>query len=153
MNNIYPEDANIIDIIASLPGIKNVSSNLSFSSDPDSVHILFNVYKEDKGLFLLTRCIDRRYWKYGHKWKIELSVGDMFKNNILPTTYNLCSYDKINEATMQSKDLIKNINYHLNHEVFLSGYNLNREDFRKSYISYMRHKKLKEINERNKDEY
>lgn len=146
MNNVYPIHTNIIDIISSLPGISNVTSNLNNFDNKDSILIFFNVSKTDKGLFLLTRCCDRRYWRYGDKWTIELIVGDTMENNILPITYVLNSGDvKGDEAINQSFNLMDNINHHLNHDAFLYGYNLDRNLFLKSYISYERKKKLKNI--------
>jgi hypothetical protein len=146
--NVYPENTNLIDVITSLPGINNVSSNLSFFGESDTLNIFFHVSKNcDKGLFLLTRCCDKRYFQYGHNWKIELSVADQYKNNTLPICYMLSSYKVTGKnAEKQAKALVDNINYHLNHSLFLSGYELDREEFRKNFISYQRKKKLNNIN-------
>lgn len=143
MNIVYPDNINIIDVISSLPGIINVSSNFSFDYRLD---VFFNVKDNDKGLFLLTRCTDKRYWEYGNLWNIKLSVGDQYENDILPVTYNLYC-DEINEkiAINQSKDLIKNMNEHLNNYAFMEGYNLNKKEFETSFISYMRKKKMELI--------
>lgn len=144
---IYLTDSSLSDVISSLPGIKNVSCNTNNIANA-SLMIFFNVSGTDIGLFLLTRCCDIRYWKYGDKWKIELSIGDTIENDILPITYMLHSGEiKGENAVKQSYDLIENMNYHLNHIAFLEGFNLNRNIFVKEYLSYIRKLKLKQLND------
>lgn len=144
-NNVYPDFSKLVDVIGSLPGISNVSSNVDYFDKNESLRIFFYVSKTDNGLFFLTRCCDRRYWKFGNSWKIELSVGDQY-DKILPVTYMLSSCDvKGINAYAQSIDLIENMNHHLNHDNFLIAYNLNRDTFKRNYISYMRKLKLENI--------
>jgi len=111
----------ICDMINSLPGLKTFESCCGHGKE--SFCIYFHVYSEitDKGLFILTRCVDNRYWKYGGDWKIELYIGDsLFENKYLPIGYILHSGNVIGEkAYRQANDLIENIKYHLNHEGFI----------------------------------
>jgi hypothetical protein len=89
----------------------------------DNFKIFLKVDNKQEGLFFLTRCVDRRYWKYGYLWKIELCVGDAFYNNRLPLIYTLHSGDIIGEeAYNQSQSLVENMNYHLNHKNFIKHY-------------------------------
>lgn len=146
MNEFYND--RLDNIIASLPGIFNVTSNLDNKKNIDPIRIFFDVSSNNNtGLFFLTRCCDRRYWRYGHLWKIELSVGDMFNDNNLPITYMLHSGNVVEEeAASQATNLIANMNWHLNHTTFITGFKLKKENFIKSYISYQRKLKLKIIN-------
>lgn len=144
--NLYND--NLRDCVASLPGIFNVSSNLNDENlEYNPIRIFFEVSSTDNtGLFFLTRCCDRRYWEYGYLWKIELSVGDLFKNNELPIYYMLHSANVYgDEAMKQAIDLIDNMNHHLNHIAFMDGFELKRSNFEKSFLSYHRKKKLKSI--------
>lgn len=85
----------ILDSISSIPGIHIVQFSIGWLQ---SIKIFF--YSTDQqGLFFLTRCVDRRYFK--HNWKITLSVGDNFPSempDILPTTYLLESSSTDDEA-------------------------------------------------------
>lgn len=123
-------DKEVIDLcntMNSLPGIE--TSESCSGHGKTSLQIFFKVTNSE-GLFFLVRCADRRYWKYGHIWGIELSVGDMFNNNYLPVIYLLSSNEsKGEEAYEQVQSLIKNLNYHLNHENFLKHYNINLNKF------------------------
>ena len=107
----------------SLPGIETDESCCGHGSSKFS--IFFKVKGTDKGLFFLTRCVDRRYWKYGYLWKIELSVGDRFKDNYLPIFYELHSGPIVGEDSYnQANSLVDNLNHHLNHEAFLKEYKI-----------------------------
>lgn len=144
---VYPDNVNIVDVISSLPGIINVSSNWPFDYNDYKLDMFFNIKNDNnRGLYLLTRCTDRRYWQYGHLWNISLSVGDLYENDVLPITYNL-HCDETNEKFVrnQSKNLIRNMNEHLEHYAFMEGFNLNKKEFEISFISYMRKKKLREV--------
>jgi len=122
-------DKEVIDlcnVLNELPGIKTNESCSGHGKN--SLNIWFKVGNTNKGLFFLTRCIDRRYWKYGHFWGIDLSVGDMFNGKDLPICYRLNSGEiKGISAYKQAKSLIDNMNYHLNHEAFMKGYNLKKQ--------------------------
>lgn len=125
-------DKEIYDLfcaIDALPGI-NVSGGTSGRGN-GSVLIFFRVSSiELGGLFFLTRCCDRRYWKYGNHWSIDLSVGDVMVDNNRPTVFCLNSKDQVGEtAYKQSRDLVENMNYHINHINFMKEYNLNADNF------------------------
>jgi hypothetical protein len=127
----------------SLPGIETFCSS---SNAKNGINIWFNVKKSKQGLFFLTRCVDQRYWKYGHIWKVELSVGDMYKSrgqNQLPVHYCLHSGSVVGrQAYKQAESLIDNMNYHLNHENFIKGFEI---DLNKFKILDIRTEKLKKI--------
>ncbi len=96
------------------------------------VALFFHAY-DQQGLFFLARCCDRRYFKYGDIWKIEASVADSFDGINLPITYSLVRVikhtDKVSQIESEIYDLIDNINYHFNHENFISGFKIEREKF------------------------
>ena len=140
----------LCDAMNALPGIRTIESCCGHSGSPFS--IFFRVVEDNnKGLFFLTRCVDRRYWKYGYLWKIELGVGDMFYNtknpsevpyssdaipNELPIEYRLFSGPIVGEdAYAQAKSLVENMNYHINHENFMRGYDLDVNDFETEEIT------------------
>jgi len=122
------EVVDLCDAMNALPGIKTIDSCCGHDETPFG--IFFRVSSEE-GLFFLTRCVNRRYWKYGGLWKIELSVGDRYESgNLLPVIYHLHSGIIVGEdAYNQAKDLIKNMNAHLNVWAFLKGYDLDLDDF------------------------
>ena len=82
-----------------------------------------------KGLFFVTRCVDKRYWKHGHEWMINLSVGDTIVNGVLPTSFRLQSERIGKEAFRQSLDLVENMNHHLHHTNFKKGFGMTFDDF------------------------
>jgi len=116
----------------SLPGIETSESCCGHGKTP--FHIWFKVKATSEGLFFLTRCVDRRYWEYGHIWGIELSVGDDYKNNYLPVIYLLHSGDVVGkESYKQARSLVDNMNLHINHPAFLEYYELELEYFKLEY--------------------
>jgi hypothetical protein len=123
-------DKEVIDlcnVMNSLPGIKTSESCSGHGKTP--LNIFFKV-TDLEGLFFLMRCIDRRYWKYGNIWKVDISVGDTFNGSYLPIIYLLSSNkSKGEEAYKQSQSLIENLNYYLNHKNFLEYYNINLDKF------------------------
>lgn len=124
-------DSEVIDLcdaMNALPGINTVESCCGHGSDHFSIY--FRV-TDEKGLFFLTRCVDRRYWKYGYLWKIELSVGDtMFIGGHRPVIYHLHSGPIVGKDSYeQAQSLVQNMNDHLNMPAFLSEFNLKMEDF------------------------
>jgi len=127
-NEMDPEVVDLCNIMNSLPGVKTTES--CSGHGVDRFRIFFRV-TDEKGLFFLTRCVDNRYWKYGYLWQIDLSVGDMMKENgVRPIIYQLHSGPIVGEdAYNQAQDLIKNMNDHLNIPVFLEYFKLQIEDF------------------------
>lgn len=137
MKDLYKELTEIID---SLPGIELTVDNLSLSfskikSRWRGTMIFFHSdEKETEGLFFLTRCMDRRYWEFGHLWRIELSVGDQIHTNgDRPLTYNIYRpfiEDETEEVIdKEINSLIDNLHYHFHHNNFMSGYNMNRTKY------------------------
>ena len=123
-----PESIPLCDAMNALPGITTKECCCGHSSDNFS--IFFRVQETDAGLFFLTRCIDKRYWKYGYLWGIELSVGDVYRDKHLPVTYHLHSGPIVGEdAYQQAQSLLDNMNHHLNHENFMNGFDLDINDF------------------------
>jgi len=118
----------LCNAINALPGVKTIGSCCGHGEH--EFRIWFMVEKRQDGLFFLTRCADRRYWKYGHLWKIELSVGDLFEKKQLPIYYELHSGSIFGKrAYEQAESLVENMNYHLNHVNFMNGFELNVKDF------------------------
>lgn len=117
----------LCNTLNALPGIETDESCCGHSCSEYS--IWFKV-TDPEGLFFLTRCVDRRYWKYGYLWKIELSVGDTYRNGYLPTSYHLHSGPIVGEdAYAQADSLVENLNYHINYENFIAGFELNLEKY------------------------
>lgn len=127
-NDMDPEVINICNALNSLPGIK--TSESCSGHNKEGIRIWFTV-TDFVGLFFLSRCINNRYWKFGNSWNITLDVGDRMKDNILPTYFVLRSSDvKGKKAYKQLSDLIGNMNYHLNHNNFITGYKINVKKFK-----------------------
>jgi len=117
----------LCDAMNALPGIKTTESCCGHSSSPFS--IWFNVYSE-QGLFFLGRCASHRYWKYGYLWKIEIQVGDSYNGCLLPIAYHLSSGPIVGEdAYVQANDLVRNMIHHVQHKVFMSGFDLDIKNF------------------------
>lgn len=118
----------ICNALNSLPGIRTTEC-----CSGHNIHkpLIFFRVTNPAGIFFLTRCKDRRYWKYGHKWNIELQVGDTYENE-LPTEYLLTPISKNTKgekAVKQLNDLVNNMEYHLNHKNFMTGFNLDVSTF------------------------
>ena len=91
--------------------------------------IFFNS-TDAQGLFFLVRCVDRRYWKYGSEWNINVEVSDRIVDNILPTMYILKSTTTDEEQIkIELESMVENFEYHLNHENFKSHYDLDISEF------------------------
>lgn len=118
-----PEVVDLCKAMNALPGIHTTESCCGHGKGP--FLILFRVdEKEARGLFILVRSADRRYWKHGHRWAISLSVGDVMLHGRLPVIYALESEDKGPPSYDQAQDLVRNVEEHLHHEGFLKGYGL-----------------------------
>ena len=128
----------------SLPGIETFCSS---SNPKNGINIWFEVTNSKQGLFFLTRCVDQRYWEYGHIWKIELNVGDKYTNKKLPIHYRLHSGSVIGkEASKQAQSLIDNMNYHLNHENFIKLFDIDIDKFKQiDIVIKNREEKLKKL--------
>jgi hypothetical protein len=137
MKELYKQ---LTETINSLPGIQISGDNLSNSFDKiksswgGACLFFWSDEKDTEGLFFLTRCIDTRYWEYGHLWRIEITVGDQIHTNgDRPITYNIYRPFIENETEEQIdkeiKSLIDNMNYHFHHDNFMSGYNMDRSRY------------------------
>lgn len=137
MKELYKQ---LTETINSLPGIQISGDNLSNSFDKIKSNwggaCLFfcSDEKDTEGLFFLTRCIDTRYWEYGHLWRIEITVGDQIHTNgDRPITYNIYRPFIENETEDQIdkeiNSLIDNMNFHFHHDNFMSGYNMDRSRY------------------------
>lgn len=144
-----PEYKKLLMAIQALPGVHVTSTvftshdvNAKLEEEFDRIKkgwsgILIFLHIEEctqEGLFFLTRCIDKRYWEHGHKWRIELSVGDnLHINGDRPIHYHLFRpfQDGDNEQTIidECNSLFDNMMYHFNHDNFMSGYNMNRSEY------------------------
>ena len=116
----------LCDAMNAVKGI--ITSESCCGHGKESFSIYFKV-TSFKGLFFITRCIDSRYFKHGCKWTCDLTVGDTIVDGILPTSFYLHSEDVGEEAYKQANDLVKNMNWHLNHKNFMKGFGLDLEDF------------------------
>jgi hypothetical protein len=123
-----PECVELCDTMNCLPGIVTFESCCGHGKGPFRIWFK-KTYNWHEGLFFLTRCADGRYWKYGYKWKIVLTVGDQFEDNYLPVHYMLESEDVGADAYEQAIDLVDNMNHHLNHDNFIKHYELQLDNF------------------------
>lgn len=131
-HKIYPRLEDLFHGINALPGIEVTSSTPLNGRMRYNAFIIFFKVTSSQGLFFLTRCCDKRYWQYGDKWDIVLEVGDsMYNDGTPPITYKLQTTWRrdINQLYDEITDLYINMNYHINHQNFMSGYNLNIDDF------------------------
>jgi hypothetical protein len=137
MKELYKQ---LTDTINSLPGIELTGDNLSNSFDMiksrwSGCYIFFwSDEKDAEGLFFLTRCIDSRYWEFGHLWRVELTCSDQIHSNgDRPITYNIYRPFTENETEDQIdkeiNSLIDNMHYHFHHDNFMSGYNMDRTKY------------------------
>lgn len=135
----------LVNRLKSLKGIDVFYTNYQSSKDINDapLSIWFNV-TDNEGLFFLTRCVDRRYWEYGHIWGIDLSVGDIVVNNLLPITYRLHSGSSIFDTNTQIESLINNMDYHAKHINFIKGFKLDISGYYNS-IGSIRDRKINEI--------
>jgi hypothetical protein len=119
----------LCDAMNCLPGIQTTGSCCGHGKAASN--IWFTVGPTLTGLFFLTRCVDARYWMYGHLWEINLSVADAWDGKTLPTMFRLHSGDVVGiDAYSQALDLVRNMEEHLNHPNFLKAYALSIQDFK-----------------------
>ena len=137
MKELYKQ---LTETINALPGVEVSGDNLSNSFDKIKSNwggcrlFFYSDEKDAEGLFFLTRCIDTRYWEYGHLWRIELTCSDQIHpNGDRPITYNIYR-PFIGEETEEEIDkeinlLIENMHYHFHHDNFMSGFNMDRTKY------------------------
>jgi len=125
-----PEVVALCDAMNALPGIRTLESCCGHGAQPLRVFFEVNHWEGMDGLFYLTRCADRRYWKYGYLWRIELSVADVMHNGLLPITFELNSGPIVGEdAYAQALDLVENMDCHLVIKAFLDKFALDMSKF------------------------
>jgi hypothetical protein len=137
MKGLYKK---LTETVNSLPGIEVSGSNLSnsFSKIKSSWNgVLLFFYTDEKdaeGLFFLSRCIDSRYWEFGHLWRIEVTCGDqMHSNGDKPITYNifrpLIQNETEEEIDKEIESLIDNMHHHFHHDNFMTGFNMDKTKY------------------------
>ena len=111
----------LVRAMMELPGIRLMQST---TWNKTHVGIFFKVDEGDhRGLFVLARAADRRYWRYGHRWSITVDVCDL-PETVDAVTFLLKSKSKGDKAIEQMADLIHNLEYTRRHPAFLKGYGI-----------------------------
>jgi hypothetical protein len=99
-----PEVVELCRALNDLPGIATTNSCCGHGKSPFC--IFFDPDPKDRrGLFILARCVDHRYFEFGHQWSIRLSVGD-FPLFPLPIVYRLESEAVGEEAYTQAQAIV-----------------------------------------------
>ena len=115
----------LCNAINTLPGLSTSESCCGHGRERVRVFFQNRYYAlPPVGLFILARCVDRRYWQYGNLWDIQVTMADVWDGHFLPVHYVLESHRKGRIAYAQADDLVENIRYHLNHKAFMQEYRL-----------------------------
>lgn len=122
----YELDPRAVELGKAIDALPNIlQTNVTrHQNHPVNVYFVVENGIQD-GLFFLTRCTDRRYWKFGNKWTLELNVSDtMHDKEIFPTIFWLMCEEgtETEQALVEAKSLVENLNYHLNHKEFMENY-------------------------------
>jgi hypothetical protein len=126
---------NLLMSIQALPGVHVQSYNINtFNLDVPIYIFLHTEECTQEGLFFLTRSVDDRYWEYGQRWEIKLSVGDsIYPNGDRPLSYYLMrkpiSGDTFESVTKEIESLIENLNSHYYNQKFMAYYNMNPDEY------------------------
>lgn len=113
-----------------LNSIEGIETNDSCCGHGKNCFQIFFYVTSFTGLFFVTRCVDRRYWKHGHEWTLELSVGDSWDGKVLPTTFYLHSTRATGvEVYVQAEHLVETLNLHLNHKNFKKAFDISDDIF------------------------
>jgi len=134
-----PEVVKLCKDINSLPGV--ITNGATSGKGTDKFRIWFQIDASPiswvnenacmQGLFFLTRCVDRRYFKFGDKVSISLSVGDTYKPRGLYPTMFMLEIDAVgDEAYAIAEALHNNMIYHLNHKNFKTLFSIDLSNFR-----------------------
>lgn len=124
---IDKECLELCDSMNAIPGIDTFESCCGHGKH--GIWIWFYA-TENNGIFFLARCIDKRYFRYGNDWVLEVQAGDIMNRQNLPIIFWLHSNVIGDDAYRQATNLVDNMNYHLNHEGFLEYYNININKFK-----------------------
>ena len=126
-----PEVIKLCKAINALPSLNTYLSCCGHGQTPFRIwfHLDKNI-QNLQGLFFLTRCCDKRYWKYGDEWSISLSISDTYESEgRYPVNFMLQSKARGEKAYAQAKDLYENMIYHLNHKNFLKLFEIDLSKF------------------------
>lgn len=132
IGNMDKECIELCDALNSIDAIQTIESCCGHDNEPFQIwfSLDFKTSSAEKSLFFLTRCMDRRYWKHGHKWSLSMTVGDSYDGQHLPAHFHISSNKvKGKKAYKQAKNLVQNMNYHLNHKNFMEAYDLDLSTF------------------------
>ena len=111
------EVRSLCKVMNDLPGVHTSESCCGHGKTPFS--IFFHVDEnEHRGLFILSRSIDYRYFKYGHRWNITVYTHD-WPETPLPLGFLLESTDVGKDAYTQAKAIADSIVFHRKHKKFL----------------------------------
>ncbi len=126
----------LVRTIDALPGVRVSNSIMGKDKESTRVFIVFDKtswVKDERGvgLFVLARCVDKRYSK--GNWVLRLGVSDRMEDNVLPTSIVLDEIGDSGKEVEHIKDLIDNLNHHANHEAFLEGYKIDPQYFEKVF--------------------
>lgn len=148
--NKLPENITLFQLVSILPGIYNIQHNIDYVNNV--YYLFFNVKDTDEGLFILTRCMDKRYFYYGDKCNISLSVGDtMGSETNRPITYILSitgltpplpgkyTADRI------EKEIVDNILHHLENINFKGYFKIDSDNIFNNYLTSERKRKIELI--------
>jgi len=121
--NLDPELQDLCDAINCIPGVDTKESCAGHGKDP--LGIILRV-EDPVGIFFLSRCKSRRYWKHGHEWKLYIEdVSDRRPE----ATYIIESKAVGEEAYQQAHSLVMNIVHHLNHKNFIKRFDIDLSKF------------------------
>lgn len=81
----------LCNALNSLPGIETLESCCGHTKKPFAIWFRCN---SELSLRFLGRCIDRRYWKYGNNWRIELDNSDVNYDYSVFTMISLVAIDR-----------------------------------------------------------
>ena len=134
------EYKDLLMAIQALPGVHVQSTTLDKTFDKMKIGwngLLIFLHIEEctqEGLFFLVRSIDRRYWEYGNKWRIELDCGDVeYPNGDRPISYLIFRSFQDGDTEQiildECKSLLDNMNHHFNHDAFMKGFNMDRNEY------------------------
>ena len=141
------EYKNLLMTIDALPGVHVQSTTLDKPFEKmkkgwNGLLIFLHIEEcTQEGLFFLTRSVDRRYWEYGDRWKIQLSVGDtIYENGDRPIVYQIfrpfLDGDTEEIILSECEDLIENLAYHFNHDGFMIGYDMDKTKYKQSRLHW-----------------
>lgn len=137
----HPKMIEFCEAVNALPGIVvDLFTDIATGKYSGKALIFFHVVDNGSmiqnnqctGLFFLTRCLDKRYFKYGYQCQINLSVGDViYDDGTLPTSYCL---EFESSDLLQSCDFItealENFYHHIDNQAFISTFQIDLSKFK-----------------------